>query len=1250
MYVDNFLNFAVGEIIPVGYYDRPQGLWQGEDNGIVVKLLDENSDSNVDGLDYTGDDIADDINGNGDTTDEVAGIENYEAGQTYWRGATNHFSPGDYNLSSVLPSDAATQEDAEVKTGKEDEFDSELECTASYVKPMLQSFHEDIPVTGTGLNLDYSSQRVAGYKHKITTQVSGDSIPYSLTEMIAWLEIGGNVYEQTFAPTRNQEVEFIWDGTDPTGTRIKGLVEGQLSIGYKYPADYTSVGNVATSDTPFNDFGVAWSVVGTNSTGTEGRQDLISWNRERISLQNSYDSHLANGWSLSNYHELSPDGNVYKGDGNVINDYKVSRILKTGFTISHYSGDDGEYRKGGSSIDYSVTNQGTLMDKVTGLEWLYTVNPEKFRLKADAAAYCAAAGSDWRLPTPKELTYSVDKASAEQDFPIYLFDAIGYWSERTYNPDNKLIPVICVQGQSIDILYVQGLKRNQTAEVVVDTTNGLMWQDDFSAGAEAMDWESSIDHCEELTHAGYDNWRLPNINELTYVLPNNIFFNKATYPGSTWSPFNADVNPYWSSTPNYQTVTQAWAMQSSSFSFYAFDRSAAYPVRCVRDDNSALGGAYQFDQYGKHLKTIDINTGRTLLTFSHNTEGLLSTITDQFGDTITLNRNVNGKVNAIQSPDGYVTQLNIDFNNDLARVDYDNATSYQFVYVNALMTSETDRNNNEFLHEFDSNGRAIQTTDPEGGIWDFLQTDTAKGGSDYGFTTAENNGYLSSRIVLSNGDIQTSTTNKDGLQTIKTRQADNLKETVQSCGVTTEIDRVFDPKTHDEIPSLITTTLPSNLSQSVAITKTYGENGADTTKQTVTSASNGKTSTVYTDYLSGERTITSPESRIVTTQTDPLTGLVQNVQVPGLLPTSYTYDDRGRIETETTGTRTQTYHYDDAVSKGRVTSIEAADGKHTYFSYDDIGRTDVVTYSDSHATDTDLDNNGNASNVNVPSTGDYGFTHNSVDKVTTESTPLDETTGFIYDKDRNLTETTLPSTKVMTHTYVNGLLDATTRPEGTTSYAYGSCGAQIDTLTDTVGQNTESIAYDYDGKLLTGITYQGELNQSITQGYNTDFLLNSLSYAGDSTAIAYDNDSLVTGIHGYTIGLKADNALPESLSDNTFMQSRGYNGYGEVDTVSTQVKNQNTYNYSLSYNDLGQIISKQETLHDGAVNNYVYSYDPYRRWLTTVTKNNAVVESYAYDANGNRVLYANAELSVAGKVPTYNIADQLTRIINRTPI
>ena len=51
----------------------------------------------------------------------------------------------------------------------------------------------------------------------------------------------------------------------------------------------------------------------------------------------------------------------------------VALVTNPGLTFSFVDGDDGYYQAGGSSVDYQFTDAGTLIDKVTGLEWQ---NPE----------------------------------------------------------------------------------------------------------------------------------------------------------------------------------------------------------------------------------------------------------------------------------------------------------------------------------------------------------------------------------------------------------------------------------------------------------------------------------------------------------------------------------------------------------------------------------------------------------------------------------------------------------------------------------------------------------------------------------------------------------------------------------------------------------------------------------------------------------------------------------------------------------
>jgi len=1256
MYVDNFLGFGVGEIVPIGYYDRQAGEWEASDNGVVVKLLDTDSDGLVDGLDFDGDDIADDFNEDGSTTDEAIGIENYAVGSTYWRGSFNHFTPWDFNWPYTPPPDAVDRGDFEAETSNEDKKQDELTCTGSYVKPETRSFHEDIPITGTDLTLHYSSQRTDGYKHKFNVKVSGDTIPDSMLSMLVKLEIGGHVFEETFDPLSNQEAEFIWDGKDLSGKRIKGVARGLISIGYRYQINYSSAGFVAIPIDPER-FKPAWAKVGTNIINIPGRPDFISWSTSTIAVQNTYDNQIADGWTISNHHLSSQIGNIYKGDGEVVDTDKSSIVMRTGIKISRYEGDDGSYQKGGKDIDYAINTEGTLTDKVTGLEWQYIEIPEKFREVESADNYCTTASfsSDkegWRLPTNKEIVYTIDKSDGIQEYPIYKFEALdNIWSTSNNNPENKLLPVICVKGETINTRYVADLKRDDTAEVVIDGQTGLMWQDNASNISITKNWTDAIDYCEGLDHAGYINWRLPNINELAYTLPNSVFINETVFSGTLWGPSHPLRKPYWSSTPNPSVTNQSWAMESVGFSSLVFDNSDSYYVRCVRDNLQAARSQYRFDEYGKHLETIDLDSGKTLTTFGYDAEGRLITITDRFGDVVTIHRDgVSGKALSIRSEDSYVTRLTIatngtleDQNNHLTQVTYDDDSNYTFTYLDtkALLTRKTDPNNNIFLHQFDLDGRTKQTSDDEGGIWSFFSSRSGASTAQYGYTTAETNTYQTLRTIEDNGDVNKVTTLFDGTELTNFDRADDLKQTQEACSVTTVIDKVIDNKTKEPIPSQVTITQPSGLQSITQLTKEYGEEDADFTQQTLTVELNGKTSTVFTDTTTGITTTTSANSRTTTLNYDPDTLLLQSSQIPGLFSTTYTYDTRGRQKTITTGARTTTFTYD-PVGKGDVTSITADDGKITQFEYDALGRVKTIIYPDTHRTENIYDNNGNLTTLVIPSTANHSTTYNAVNKVKTETTPKDgvitEVTQYDYDKEKNLAQITLPSSKVITNTYTNGLLDFTTTPEGVIDYSY-TCNAKVSSITE----GAESIIYGYDGSLLEDITYTGALNKIINQAYNNDFNLASLTYAGQTTAFGYDNDGLLTNINtgnAYTITRSGQNGLPIALNNSVLQQTRSYNNYGEATTVNTTINSQSTYNYTLTYNDLGKISEKQETLDTGTVNNYVYNYDDRRR-LNAVTKNGTIIENYIYDENGNRTSQTSTARGIINQSASYNLGDQL---------
>jgi RHS repeat-associated protein len=477
-------------------------------------------------------------------------------------------------------------------------------------------------------------------------------------------------------------------------------------------------------------------------------------------------------------------------------------------------------------------------------------------------------------------------------------------------------------------------------------------------------------------------------------------------------------------------------------------------------------------------------------------------------------------------------------------------------------------------------------------------------------------------------------TYKNGSTLVDTLRADQLQQTTSYGGITTVTDKVLDLKTLKEIPSLVTLTQPSGLSSVTALNKTYGQNGADTTRYTLTADVNGNISTTEVDARAGTVIRTSAEGRRYSEVFNPDTLLTQAISVAGLLDTTFEYDQRGRLVEQAVGERSTSFGYG-SEGRGRVTAITAADGKQTRYEYDLLGRVTKVIYPDGHAVISHYDDNGNQTKLVVPTPADHHSTFNAINRVISEATPLGETTRYEYDRDRRLTAVQLPSGQRLEHSYVQNRLTRTDTPEGSILYDY-HYGDQL----SRVSEGQESLSYTWDGSLLKEVLYQGELGGSIQYGHNPNLEVSQLTYAGDSTPLSYDRDGLLTGIHGFTIGRDGGNGLPVSLADASLNRTFAYNGYGEVISVSTGLNQTTSFDYELSYNSVGQIIAKTEILPDGSTKHYEYTYDDRYR-LIRVIQNSQVVEQYQYDANGNRILATSTGRGASGVSASYNLGDQL---------
>jgi RHS repeat-associated protein len=1232
LYLDNFLKFPVGEIVPVGYFDRNLSKWIASPNGVVVKLLDKNSDGIVDGIDYNDDGIADDVNNSGSSTDEAIGLSAYRAGDTLWRAAFNHMTP--YDLNWAAETDGTEPGDPDADENGEDELDIE-ECTAvgSYVTPKPLVLHDDIGITGAGIALHYSSQRTAGYQHKITATVSDGELPVGVVEMIARLEIGGKIYEQRFVPTAQQRVEFIWDGKNAAGKRIEGGVRGQLSIGYAYPAGYLSAGNAAISGKPLNSFAPAWAKLGTELAGVPAREPEIRWSRDVVELFNVPQSEIANGWSLTAQHVMSPFNRIYLGDGSSQAVSTAGKIIKTGIKTSEHPGDDGSYQQNGAEINYSITAQGNLRDNVTGLQWQYLDAPApRFVTKAQAQGYCQAlpqnteTNKPWRLPTSKEVAYTIDKSAGLQFMAIYTVEMQRYWAKDTANFDNRQIPVICVSGELLDDKYEKALKADKTLQLAVDNDTGLMWQDSPENVSARFSWQQAIDYCENLTHAGFADWRLPNVNELSYALPNSTFVHQTSMPemsdGRAWTPGVEFRRPYWTSTPNIaKSKEQAWALESLGYFYEQYQHQEQYNARCVRNDLTKIKSPYIFDTKGKHVKTIDTVSGNTLTVFDYNQQGKLSKITDQFGNSLLINRNEQGVVTSLETSDGYVTTLVVDELGDLQSVKYADLSNYQFTYQTGLLTQKTDPNGYVFRRVYDQTGRIFTSDDSEGGVWTFFSEKNAQTGSErYGYTTAENNLYETKLSTSLNGDLQQTIRFTDASTQQSARAKNGLKNTYTSAGTVSVVEKTLDQITGQPIPASIKSTLPSGLQQQVLLTKQYGSSGVDTSRMTVSINANGKVSTIKNDAVTGIQTAITAGKRESSAQYDPKTLLLQRATVNGITAVDYQYDERGRLVKLTSGERVSRFEYG-VEGKGNITAAIDAEDYRTEYSYDNMGRVISTTYPDGTVLQQTYDKNGNVASLTPPGQPAHLFHYNGVGNGSSYTPPVvpgvtAPATNYFYDRDRKLTKVIRPDLQQISMQYAaeSTQLKSVQAPHGLYQYSYNIEGL-LTGLSTPSGINND---YSYDGDLPTAEGWTGEVSGVVSHVYNNDFAVTEQCInAANCISYSFDDDGLITSAGELTLtpaeqqaGVLLAAKIGKLTTDNS------YNAFAELTSTSDSYQSQLLHSMSLQRDKLGRISQKIEVTAAGSVTSD-YFYNGNGR-LYKVVRNGETIE-YTFDGNGNRL-------------------------------
>ena len=240
-YVENFLGFAVGGIVPVGYYDRIKGTWTSVDNGRVIKVLATSG-----GLAQ----IDADGNGSADTAAQLAalGIDAaeqqqvatlYAPGQTLWRVLVPHLTPYDLNWPFTPPAGAEPPKMGEPGYRRDVPYGCRVPQNST-VDCHNQTLSEEIRIAGTPFSLLYDSGRVGVGGFKTDIPLTGAALPPGIRRVDLTIEIAGRTFNSSHPAIPNLKYSFVWDGRDAYGRRVNGKRMATITIGYVYPMVYAS--------------------------------------------------------------------------------------------------------------------------------------------------------------------------------------------------------------------------------------------------------------------------------------------------------------------------------------------------------------------------------------------------------------------------------------------------------------------------------------------------------------------------------------------------------------------------------------------------------------------------------------------------------------------------------------------------------------------------------------------------------------------------------------------------------------------------------------------------------------------------------------------------------------------------------------------------------------------------------------------------------------------------------------------------
>jgi RHS repeat-associated protein len=1370
-YVENFLSFPVGMIVPTGYYDRDKGIWIPSDNGLVVKLLDTDENGIVDALDGSGDDEPDDLNSDGSVSDEVVGLTDpslYHAGSTYWRVPISHFSPWDCNWPYGPPPDATSP-----GLDLSDFPDLDDPCMQAHLGSSIecqnQILGEAEPITGTPFKLHYQSDRVPGRKASYSLRIPliGAEVPTSLKQVDLNVQIAGQQFAQSFPPLPNSSHTFTWDGLDAYGRTLQGAHQATVRLGYVYDGVYQEPAQLEQSFAAFS---------GIPLTANESRQEITFWQTWTTTLGPWGAKAMGlGGWTINVHHTYDHAGKIlYLGDGtrrtteshgsiittiagggSVMGDdlpatevslgwlddviaapddifYIAegnSQIRRVGIdgqikrvagklTHTHYAGDDGPANQAQFGVhDLAVGQDGSLYiadfnnsrirrisPGVDGLisgdddEIITTVagvgiqspygesghgfsgdggpailaqlnHPEGIAISPDGALYIAdtynhrirRVGTNGIITTVAGSGLTGGSGGAfEGDGGPTTLARLNYPNDVAVDPDGNLY--ITDAGNHC-------IRRVSTDGVITTIAGTGVRGFNGEAGLATfiqLDYPSSVDVGKNgsLYIADYRNHRV------RLIRPDGILMTivgSGPTGGSSWS-FEGDGG--------LATKARLDGPKGVSLGPNGNIYVADFWNGRIRNIEMALPGytgisfallssngreVYMFDVDGRHIQTVDVFTGTTILSFNYteyNGNRLLTEIIDANNNVTCIEREPNnGEPIAIVSPYNQRNELALNSSGYLESITNPAGEVKTFTYKNngiGLLETYTDPKNNVHTFSYDDMGMLTKHEDPPGtgSSLELLRTEQPNGYK-LDATSAVGRTRTFQVEYPPGGGWHHIIQFPDSTQRDFSLGIDDVRHITNVHGTVSSVEQSPDPRWGMQAPFVTRMNVQTPGGRESVVTadrEVFLEDPTNPLSDSVvieTWTVNGRLYTSKFDKNLGTLVMTTPEGRrFEVTINDH--GRVIKEEMAGLPPIIYEYDSRGRLETVKRGTdanaRITTYHYNtNPTDDGYLDYITDPEGRiWSMKEYDDSGRLKIIELPNSQQIGLSFDSNGNIETLKPPGRPTHTFTYtpiNTIEQYIPPDISILSTVRNDYNEDKQVDLITRADGKRIDLEFdpVKGRLDHISALEDNTeierlefSY-YPQNNPSEGHLSSITTSSNEALSFTYDGFLLESSNLSGTINGNVERDYDNDFrVVSETINGGHAVSFSYDNDGLLKQA-GQLILTRDDPSQPDTrnglLRSTTLLNvttSIEYNEFGEVSKYAVVYNNEGDpttlFESLYSIRDkLGRIEEKTEILNGGTK---TYNYDYYSSGeLWRVYKDEELVREYKYDENGNRLLF-----------------------------